>query len=349
MADKPASRIGGAIKRISGSAFSHQLGIFLIFLAISTLLWMATALNDEVQRQLECDVEVTNVPDSVTFISEPPSTITLNVRGRGTQFMRYLLGARPSISLDFRYYSKDNRFSVSKSNLLELIRNALGDEQSIQAIVPDSIGVYYTSLKPIRLPVKVAVTATTTPAVCLYGAITSQTDSVAVYAIGPVAEKLRYISTEDIRFTDISESTTRRVKMIAPTGCRVIPDSVTVNINVEPIVTEVREVDIVAINVPSSVEQFLLNPSKVHASFRVPRSQRDRLPEVKVVADYNTLSKDYTDKKIGIRTTQLLPNVFLELDSVEYYVKEARAPVPLMDGLESHLPKTELPEPPSVQ
>lgn len=348
MADNRFSRITDSIKRISGNAFSHQLGIFLIFLAISTLLWMATSLNEEVQRQLECEVEVTHVPDSVTFISEPPASIMINVRGRGTQFMRYLLGAKPSVTLDFRYYSKDNRFSVNKSTLLELIQNTLGDDPSIQAIAPDSIGVYYTSLKPIRLPVKVAVTATTTPAVCLYGAITSQTDSVSVYAIGRVAEKLRYISTEDIRFTNIAASTTRKVKMVAPTGCRVIPDSVTVHINVEPIVTEVRDIDIVPVNVPAGIEQFLLTPAKVRTSFRVPRSQRDRLPEVKVIADFNTLSKGYTDKKIGIRTTQLLPNVFLELDSVDYYVKEARSTVPLMDGLESQLPEA-LPAAPALQ
>ena len=312
-------KLSARIKRMSRRIFSRQVGVFLIFLVISTMLWFVTSLNEQVQRQIDYKLNIRGVPDTVTFINEPPSVITVNVRGRGTDLLRNMMGSQPVINLDFSRFAADNRFALSKRVLLDIIQSAVGDDRQVMNVIPDSIGLYYTSLPPVKLPVKVEVTATTTPSVCLYGPITASVDSVLVYSTVPVSRNMRYVSTAETHFNDISATTTKSVRIAVPEGFRAVPPVVDVTIRVEPVITVDRQIDIELVNVPSGVD-CVLETSKVKASFRVPQSQKNKLPEIHVIADYSVVPDSVTQGKIGIQTSQLLPNVFLETDSVEFYI-----------------------------
>ena len=134
----------GNIKRISGNVFNRQLGVFLIFVVISAVLWLVTTLNEVTQRQVEYKIQITNIPDSVVFVNSPPSDITVNIRGRGSHFIRDLLGFQPALNIDFSAFVKDSRIFVSKKDLTTLIKSDIGDGQQIQDINPDSISVLFT-------------------------------------------------------------------------------------------------------------------------------------------------------------------------------------------------------------
>lgn len=319
MSRKPFQKISDTFKKISGNAVSHQIGVFLIFLVISAVLWLVSSLNEVVQRNVECEIVVTDVPDSVTFLSQPPSNLTANVRSRGTRLLRQFFGVQQVIKLDFRYFHNATRLSVPKKNLVEMVQQSMGDDVEVVDVSPDSIGVYFTTLPPVRLPVKIEAVVTTTPNVCLYGPLKCLTDSVSVYAIGSVARNLREISTVRTKYTDVGASETIKVPLDVPAGCRAIPDSVEVAVKVEPVVTEMRYVPVEAVNVPEGVN-IVFVPAKIQASYRVPRSQRYNLPEIHVIADYNSIGDDLSQNKISVSTSQLLPNVFLQTDSVDYYI-----------------------------
>lgn len=313
--------IGKTLKRVSRRIFSRQVGTFLIFLVISTLLWFVTTLNELVQRQIDYRLNIINIPDSATFITQPPTVVTVNVRGRGTDLVRNMMGSQPTLTVDFSKYAFDNRFAITKRALFDMVQSSLGDERQVMDVTPDSIRVSYTLLPPVRIPVKVAVTASTTPNVCLDGAILPAVDSVSIYSITPLGRSMRYVSTVDTHFDDISRTTTESVRISVPDGCRAEPPSIDVTIKVEPVVTEERMVDIELINVPYNKDVVLEEP-KVRASFRVPRSQRTKLPEIHVVADYAAVSDSLMQGKIPIMTTQLLPNVFLGADSVSFFIPQ---------------------------
>lgn len=312
-------RIGKTLKTLSRRIFSRQTGIFLIFLVISTLLWLVTTLNEQVQRQIDYRLNIINIPDSVTFITDPPTAITVNLRGRGTDLFRSMVGSQPSITVDFNKYAFGDRFAITKRALFEMVQTSLGDERQVMDVTPDSIRVYFTTLPPVRLPVKVAVTAATTPSVCLDGPILPKTDSVTVYSVTPLGRGMRYVSTADTHFADISETTTKAVRIVVPDGCRAVPSTIDVTIRVEPVITVDKMVPVQVINVPPTVDVVIEQP-KIKASYRVPRSQRTRLPEIEVVADYAAVSDTLLQGKLPLSTTQLLPNVFLAVDSVDFYI-----------------------------
>lgn len=324
MAGKHIDRIVSFTKSLSGNVFNHQVGVFLIFLAISTALWFVTSLNDEVQRQIDCHIRVVNVPDSVTFISEPPETVIAGVRGRGTHFIRQLLGSNPTVEIDFRHFSKNGRFAVSKSSLLDLIQTGLGDDRQIQDLYPDTIGVFYTSLPPETLPVKVDVGVSTSPNVSLDGPVVSLTDSVKVYGISSSLGKLRFVTTANVHFYDISANCVRRVPVSVPLGCRAVPDSVDVRIRVEPYVTETRMLDVEAVNLPEGC-QVIFSPEKVRTSFRVPQSKRKNLPEVRVLADCAAILTDTLSNSVPISADPWYSYIFLDADSVNFLFKNSAA------------------------
>ena len=321
MAGRISDKIDTTIKYLSGNTFRRQAGVFLIFICISAVLWVVTSLNEEVQRHVDCKVNITHVPDSVTFIKMPPVQVEARVRGRGTHMLRSLFGSQPVVNIDFDKFGRDDRLVVTSRDLVQLVQSTIGDERLIQNLTPDSIVLPYTTLPPVRVPVKIEVTATTRPNVCLYGHIKANIDSVDVYSTGNLATRVTSISTSNLHLENIGETTVVPVKLIVPRGCRVIPDTVRVTINVEPVVTVTRPMTVTPVNVPHGMK-VILSPDKVNVSFRMPRSQRDKLPEVDVIADFESFNPDSNQDKVAVSTAVWLPNVFIETDSVHFYLND---------------------------
>lgn len=71
--------------------------VFLVFLCVSAVFWTLLALNDEIQREFDIPVELTEVPDGVTLISSPPQSINVSVKDKGGALVRYQWGGTPPI------------------------------------------------------------------------------------------------------------------------------------------------------------------------------------------------------------------------------------------------------------
>lgn len=319
MSQASFNRLGKWFKKISRALFNHQVGVFLIFLVISTFLWFVTSLNEEVNRQLTCRIKLYDVPDSVTLISQPPTHLSASVRVRGTQLLRQLIGSERVIDINFRDYANHNRMSVPKTSLLELVQSVFGDDSQVQGLYPDSIGLLYTTLPPTKVPVDVKVTASTTPNLHIMTPITAVQDSVKVYAINDISKRIKSIPTADIHIENVDKTSVIRVPLRAPAGTRAVPDSVDIKISVEPYITINRIMPIEPVNVPPTYEMNL-SPEKIKVSYRVPRSMKNNLPEINVIADYNTLNDSVSTTKIAINTDPWVSYIFLDADSVNYYL-----------------------------
>lgn len=314
------SRVIDVFKRISGNSTSRQFGVFLIFVFISGLLWLSMTLNEEVQRDIVCEIKITNVPDSVTFITTPPETVTANVRARGTQLLRYLWGKTPTVEIDFRYFNKNNMLIVSRVDFRTLLQTALGDVQTIQAMSPDTIRNYYTTLPPMRVPVEVCTRVIPNLNTALYGPVVALHDTVEVYAVNSLAADLHSVKTEKITIQGVDKSCVRRVALDVPAGCRVIPDSVDLKITVEPVITKTILLPVRAVNVPEN-SRVSLNPSKVQVQYRVKRSKLNEVPNIDIIADFGTDSRTRSENRVLIRPRVLNTNVIIAQDSVEYKIR----------------------------
>ncbi len=297
---------------------------FLLFLAISTILWIVLTLNEESSRDLRCVVTLSNVPDSVVRISPVPPYLNVSVRSRGTSMLKYLFSDDLNMNIDYRNYVTGNQLLFKEQALKAFFRSRLGNDVQIQTVTPDSLSIYFSDNKGVKLPVKVDEHVVPSPQFAIIGKIRALTDSVMVYSVEPLPKKLRSVSTMPIVLNDVKSSQTIKVAIRTEKNTRAIPDSVEVRIDVEPLISKSRLVDVKPVNVPEGI-RLIPVPNQVEVYYMVPMSvykSADSNPKFTVKADYNTIREG--NDKIAISLTSApsnFLNVFLETDSVEF-IKE---------------------------
>lgn len=303
------------------SSRGHNFIVFSVFLVIATFLWWVTALNDEGQSDVRMPVRITNVPDSVTIVSNVPATVTAGVRARGSQLIKYSWSKTPVFNIDFRLYRDGNYLKLSDTDIKSIARQTLG-VGSVVVVSPDSLNLAFTSQPPVVLPVTLDYSATPGPQVTLVGKPVVSPDSVKVYTLPHHSVDVASITTEPVKFSSINESVTRRVRLITPPNSRIIPDSIEVTVNVESLIFKTRRVAIEPVNVPAG-HRLITFPSQVEVMYMIPVSDYvDSEPRIRVVADYNSISP--VSGKVRLRVAEasdMLQNVHLASDSIEYIIE----------------------------
>lgn len=297
--------------------------VFMVFVAIAAALWCVMTLNEDANFDLRVPVKLTHIPDSVTVISGMPPYVQVSVRGKGTQLLRLMTGTPAPADIDFRQYRSANGLRLGATELKSVLRQSLGDVNT-QILSPDSIIVLYTSAPPVILPVKLDCSASTAPGATLVKKPTLNIDSVKVYSSAPLSASITSISTEPLRFDDLNSTLVKRVKLKAPAGTRVIPDSVVLNIPVEPLITQHRTVNIETVGVPKGQNMITL-PAKATVMYMVPMSVYSKSQtNFKVIADYADRSEEGTGRvRLRLRNVDAkLQNVRLLTDSVDYYISK---------------------------
>lgn len=297
--------------------------MFLLFVVISCILWAVLSLNDEKQYDLRLPMRITNVPDSVTLISPGQEALSVSLRAKGTQLMKMTVGRMPTVNVDFRAFRSDGTVHLSATDLKGLVRNATGGSQ-VSMVYPDSLSLPYTTHKGIRVPVRLDYKVTAGPQSALTGRPRLSADSVLLYTAGSAPDRADAVSTEPIHLLGIDKNTTLRVKLMAPRGTRLIPDSIDVTFEVEPLIFKSRKVVIEPINVPESTK-LITFPAQIDVFFMVPVSgYRQSDNHFRVVADYRTIRQGTGSRNVKLSLINVpsnFQNAHLSADSAEYIIE----------------------------
>ena len=294
---------------------------FAVFVGISAMFWLILTLNDSVQDGCIVYVRINNKPDSVTFISEVPKTIHVEVRDKGSSLMRSMWMKKPTVNFNFRELAEKGQFICSRSDMMAALKETFGGNATIISSSLDSLRLVYTDRPGKSVPVVVAVKAGAQAGYIVYGHPSA--DPVRVTAYGPreIIDTLTRVFTMSYVESDLTESRSFTADLRSIQGVRLIPGSVHVKVNVEPLVAKEDMVTVVAENVPGD-ENLLLFPSNVRVSYYVPMSEfSDDRKAVRVVVDYNDLAS-HMGERIPLRIEHVKGvnaiNPRLHTDSVEY-------------------------------
>lgn len=299
--------------------------MFLLFLTISAVLWLVLSLNEEEQFDVRLPMKITHVPDSVTLISPGPEAINVSLRARGTQVIKMLAGSKPTVNIDFRAYRSNGLLHLSSTELKALARTTAGGSQ-VSVVYPDSLVIPYTTHPGFSMPLNIDYKVTVGPQSALNGRPRLSADSVKVFMAPGVAIPDNYnaVTTEPIRLTGLSESETRRVRLIGPAGSRVIPDSIDVSFDVEPLIFKSRKVVIEPVNVPEGTK-LITFPAQIDVFYMVPMSAYVKSdPHFRIVADYKRINPHNPSKMMKLTLRDVpsnLQNVHLSVDSAEYIIE----------------------------
>lgn len=303
----------------------HNLLSFIACLGVATLLWFVMALNDEEQYDVHMPVVITNKPDSITIISTPPAALAVSLRATGSQRLKLDWTKPPKLNIDFRLYKHGSRLQLTNTELKSLARNAL-DGASIILVSPDSLNLVFTSTPGTPLPVIVDYSVTAGPKSSIVGTPQTSVDSVKVYSTRRISNKIESVATQPIRLDGLSETTTQRVALVAPPGTRVVPDSIDVTFNVEPLILKHRTVSIEPVNVPLD-RRLITFPARIDVIYMISMSDFKNNPEphMRVIADYKTIDRSNPTHNMRLKLTDVssnLQNVHLVADSAEYIIEQ---------------------------
>lgn len=314
--------IGTKWRRIRNSSRFHNVLMFIIFVAIAAVFWFIIALNDSVTETFNVKLVIKNVPDSVTFITEPPIEFHVTLRDKGSNILRSGVIKDPAVIIDFGEYARDGIFRLSSSDLMGEVKTNLGGVAQITSISLDSLRYYYTNSPGKRVPVVIRSDLTAASGYVIQGAPEPVQKSVLVYSYGDEADTVRNVYTNILSKKELSQSSVFKVKLKQIPGVRIIPDNVEVDVFVQPLVNKEAYVEVDALNVPPG-ESLILFPNRVPVSFFVPMDKfNDENPDIHVVVDYNDVNRSATPM-IPVRISAASPslvNVVLKADSVEYSI-----------------------------
>ena len=304
------------------SSRSHEVLVFLAFVGISALFWLIMALNDSVQRTVDVRINVTNVPDYVTFIQLPPEKMHVSVRDKGTTLMRLSLFQTPAINVNFQDVASDGVLRISKNDMNAAVKDIFGSSAVVSYTSLDSIRVSYTDLKGKRVPIVVVSDITASSGYIVNGIPVARPSNVLVYSSAEVLDTITKVYTEKIVKRNLSESSVIKANVRSIPGARIVPSSIEIAVDVQPLVRKESKIDVVVRNVPEGMS-LLLFPSKVSVSYFVPMNHfSDDSANIEAWVDYSDINLVGT-KKLPVRlgsTPRGYRNMSLHTDSVEYTI-----------------------------
>lgn len=310
-------------RKMRESSSFHNIMVFLVFVIISASFWFILALNDSVQDNFNVKVHISNVPDTVTFISDIPEKLHVSVRDKGTNLWRNGYMRQPTIHINFREYAENGLLRFSKNDLTSSLKSIFGESATISSVSTDSLRLVYTENKGKRVPVEVRVKVYPALGCTIEGDLKVTPSSVLVYGDKSLLDTIHRVRTEPVILKDISETTKVDVKISRLSGGRIIPPKVSVEVPIEPLVKKVALISLTPINVPSG-ESLLLFPSKVPVEYYVAMSRLDDNddPDIQLEVDFNETAHSHNGKlHVEVkRYPDRLLNLSLRNDSVEYTI-----------------------------
>ncbi len=300
----------------------HDVVLFLIFVAVSTLFWFILALNDNAQGSFNVRLSISNVPDSVTFISDIPDKFHVGVSDKGTTLWRNHY-RRPTLYINFRNYAEKGELKFTQSDMESALRSLFGTSATITSTSLDSLRLVYTTNKGKRVPIIIGANITAASGSVIEGNLQPVPSNVYVFGEQAVLDTIHAVHTQTINLKDLTESTTVSTKIRKIRNARVVPSTIEVKVPVEPLVRKEAYITLTPINVPKG-KSMLLFPSKVPVDYYVAMSRLgdDDDPSIELQVDYRGILES-RNGKLRVRVARY-PERFLNLsvktDSVEYTI-----------------------------
>lgn len=276
------ARIGAALRSNRGK----DVLLYLMFVAVAFVFWMFLALDAERQRDFDVPLELTDVPDSVTLITMPPAQLSVSVKGKDSQLLRFMWGNPAPVKFKWDEYSGDNLTVVTHNRLDTRLRDYFGSNVQIVSFRPDSIAIPYTSLPGVRVKLTVQADIRPNMQYILSGPVRANVDSVTLYSDHDIPHSLTAVSTEPLVKSGLKDSTRYEVRVKPIAGIRIIPDKVVVTVPIEPLIARKRTIRIEPVNLPDGVSMVTF-PSQVDVSYLVPMSAYNDEYPLKAFVDYN--------------------------------------------------------------
>ncbi len=322
-------------QRIVGNGelkLNRKLGIYIVCLLLSCLLWVLITLSDRYETEIIFPVTYTAIPKSKVVTNKLPKTITARVNAGGFNLLWYKIKGKGE-PITFEIPSSKlrevngNNYTLS-NNRIEKISAQLGPKIKVLHISPDTIFIDFAEKSKRKLRVKPNLSLTLEKQ---HGLIDSvKTDPEFVNVVGPknIVDNMQFAQTEKITLNDVSDKQQLNIGFAKPGNSEAVtfsPETVKVIIPVEKYTEGSVETSVTVRNLPKG-SRLKVYPEKVKITYLVGLSNYDKVDATMFAVGFNykNLPKGKGNKvKIEVQNAPSFVNsVKVEPVSVEYIIQK---------------------------
>ena len=319
------ARIFSFVRNFLSTIVNKEFLIFLFFLSVSGLFWLVITVTETYEREFSVPLRLVNVPKDIVVTSEVDDTVKVTIRDKGYILLayKYTLTDDP-ISIDYKLHApKDEKSTVSASELQKLIYQQLSKSSRIISLKPDRLVYYFTRGKsktvPLRLNGKIVMGQSH-----YVSRIVFSPERVDVYARKSLLDSIHYAFTENMVISNLTDTIVRTVALKKVLGAKFVPSEVKVTIYPD-ILTEANvEVPITAVNMPEG-KTLRTFPSRVKVLFvaGVGNVRNISANQFRVEADYSDIEAHPSEKcsLSLVAMPQGVRNHRLEISEVDYLIE----------------------------
>ena len=331
MIDTPKS----FLQRLVGNGelkLNRKLGIYIVCLLLSCLLWLLITLSDRYDTDIAFPVTYAGIPKSKVVTNNLPETITARVNAGGFNLLWYKLKGQGEPIIFEIPSSKlrelnGNHYTLS-NNRIERISAQLGDKIKVLHISPDTIFIDFAEKSKRKLRVKTDVNMTLEKQHGLMDSI--KTDPEFVNVVGPknIVDNMQFAQTEKVTLKDVSDKQQMNVGFAKPENSSAVtfsPETVKIIVSVEKYTEGSIEIPVTVRNLPKG-SRLKVYPEKVKVTYLVGLSNYDKVDAAMFAVGFNykNLPKGKGNKvKVEVQNAPSYVNsVKVEPVSVEYIIQK---------------------------
>ncbi|MBD5300724.1 MAG: hypothetical protein HDR85_00330 [Bacteroides sp.] len=317
---KIQEKVTAAIKSSRG----QNVLLYLLFVAVAFVFWVFLSLDTEVQRDFDVPVELQDVPDSVTVIGQVPQSLDVSVKGKDSQLIRFLWGKLSPVKLKWQDNVEGQALVLTHQKLDSRMREYFGNGVQIVSCRPDSLRIPFTTQPGVKVKLMVQADIHPNLQYIISGPITANVDSVTLYSVTDLPHNLKYVSTEPIVKSNLKDTMRYEIRVKPIAGVRIIPETVTVTVPIEPLIMRKRFVGIEVENLPDETN-LITFPSKVEISYLVPMSAYNDDYPVKAYVDFRAAQPSRKKLAVSLSSMPVIyHNISFTPDSVEYIIENEK-------------------------
>lgn len=256
---------------------------------LSVILWLSLTVQEQRMVRMSFPVEVTGVPEGQALTQRPPSSVDVQLQGRGMDLLRLIFNP-PTV----RVTAQEGEISVQDA--LDLPR---ASDARIESVIPRTIDLALEPRVERRVRVKPRVNVQLASAHELVDELRIQPDSITLRGAESVVNGLDGWPTDSLVLSDVRDTVRAEVPLQDTLSGLVDRDTerVMVTARAGKFAEETRKVTVEVTGVPAGQDLVALEPSTIRIRYRVLFDQlfdSRRSSEFFATVSYSQIRSDTT-------------------------------------------------------
>ena len=327
-----ARRIYKQLKGLLLGTKSNELLVFCFFLTVSFGFWLLQALNENLDREVQVELELVNIPPEMTIIDSLPASLTVSIHDKGLTLARHSFSSifRPNlVEIDFNQFytgQAEAEVDISNSDMTQMIRRIFNTSTKIQSFHPDALRFAYNRRKSRMLPVKLS--GSIKPSLEHYiQEVHIEPDSVLVFALASVLDTIQAVYTDALLLEDLQKDGHYQIGLRKQKLMRCEPNSVGINVEVGYYTEKTVQVPVRGVNFPAD-KKLRTFPAQVSITFRVEsgRYQKVKPEDFVLTTSYEELLSNTESSKLRLHVKtppKGVSDVRISPKEVDYLIEQA--------------------------